>query len=403
MKALIAFALLLAVSHVSAQQRREPTEKNMVLIGAAEKHVEVQPDNIPLAEIRGRRLMSQPRRALKGTDGATTTSRLVVLQKQCPAAATETPFDQILYSGTQETLGDLVVDNGICYTDVGNGNVVTDGAASGATYGGSAQDFGALKPAWETYAWSLFYVGSAPESVTANTGATNLTRIQGINMQILGNVGLSSAAISGSCSLDAIDIGIFDAAQSGNYDVSSSTPVYNAKVLLTGANQTQFTWSTNQSTTLYTDIVDITTRPEGVELVPDKYYWLRVKLFTDYTAAKRCFVFWGMSSTPHAVSTIKSRWQERGGAAGYSTSCSGAGSSPSGLPGTDQTFWNCWNNGVSTALTNPLKRRCQTYRSQVNPALASSDCLGANGARFNDFNYGFVGFQGQTGAAAGGR
>lgn len=44
-------------------------------------------------------------------------------------------------------------------------------------YGGSAQDFGAQKPAWETYAWSLFRPPMPPSDTPLPNGF-NITRIQ---------------------------------------------------------------------------------------------------------------------------------------------------------------------------------------------------------------------------------
>lgn len=62
-----------------------------------------------------------------------------------------------------------------------------------------------------------------------------------------------------------------------------------------------------------------------------------------------------------------------------------------------QTWWNCWNNGLGT-LSGNTGRRCSTYRSTVNPAIPSADCLDAtNRARFNDYNYAFTGHQAQMG------
>lgn len=49
--------------------------------------------------------------------------------------------------------------------------------------------------------------------------------------------------------------------------------------------------------------------------------------------ACRCFAYWGMSSTVHNAAGVKSRWQERGGSAGYSTNCVGAATSPTATPG----------------------------------------------------------------------
>jgi hypothetical protein len=51
---------------------------------------------------------------------------------------------------------------------------------------------------------------------------------------------------------------------------------------------------------------------------------------------------------------------------------------------------------MSTAAGN-TGRRCSTYRATVNPAIPSADCLSAERARFNDYNYAFSGFQGQPG------
>lgn len=46
----------------------------------------------------------------------------------------------------------------------------------------------------------------------------------------------------------------------------------------------------------------------------------------------RCFVFWGLSSRVHNAAGVKGRWQERGGSSGYSTSCTGAATSPTAVP-----------------------------------------------------------------------
>ena len=59
-------------------------------------------------------------------------------------------------------------------------------------------------------------------------------------------------------------------------------------------------------------------------------------------ATRRCFAFWGVSSSLHSLNGAgaKSRWQERvGGSSGYSTTCVGASTSgsPSGaIPGAFQ-------------------------------------------------------------------
>jgi hypothetical protein len=58
-----------------------------------------------------------------------------------------------------------------------------------------------------------------------------------------------------------------------------------------------------------------------------------------------------------------------------------------------QTFWNCWNNGIGNQL-GTAKRRCSTYRNSFVPAILQADCLHSEGARFNDFNYAFSGFNG---------
>jgi hypothetical protein len=65
-----------------------------------------------------------------------------------------------------------------------------------------------------------------------------------------------------------------------------------------------------------------------------------------------------------------------------------------------QTWWNCWNNCLHADVGN-TGRRCSTYRSTVNPAIPSNDCLDVTKrAQFHDYNYAFTGIQGQSGTQA---
>jgi hypothetical protein len=101
--------------------------------------------------------------------------------------------------------------------------------------------------------------------------------MQGLNLHILGSVGLGS---SGSCSVQAVDIAIFSDASG-----APSTDLYNAKLLLPGNNtgSETFGWSSNTSAALSFDIldrhgVDGTADPPAVLLDFSAKYWLRVKM-----------------------------------------------------------------------------------------------------------------------------
>jgi len=52
-------------------------------------------------------------------------SRLVILQRQCPAS--NTSYASIVHN-SYGYLADLVVDNGVCFTRAGKGNVETSGS-----------------------------------------------------------------------------------------------------------------------------------------------------------------------------------------------------------------------------------------------------------------------------------
>lgn len=336
---------------------------------------------------------------LGASDGTAVTSQNQYLSKVCPASG-NTVYDDVVDSDGVP-FGQLIVDNGICVTSTGRGNVVTASNAGGAVYGGAAQDFGTYKTAWETYGWSLFKMPAPPTDQDVNWAW-----IQGINLHLIGAVG--SGHDGSECSVTGISFSIFPADPTSK-EVSSATPVYSTNIDVTaGANHNAFTWGTapgNVTTIFYTDIYDSAddaVDARGFNLTAGTYYWLRVKVFSELTAAKRCFVFWGLSSNVGNDAGMKAKWQERvGGASGYSTNCLGAETSPTAFPGQYQSFWNCWNNGVGnsayTLSTAPL-RRCSTFRQSTNPPLVATDCtktpIGKGGAQFNDFNYAFTGMQG---------
>lgn len=108
---------------------------------------------------------------------------------------------------------------------------------------------------------------------------------QGINLHVIGNIGLGSA-VGTNCSLEFLSFGIYNAGPANAYDVGSL--IYQAKInLRQAATSPTWSWSSNQTAYIYTDIVDITTTPQGIELIPERNYWIRVKLFSEYTTTKR--------------------------------------------------------------------------------------------------------------------
>lgn len=108
---------------------------------------------------------------------------------------------------------------------------------------------------------------------------------QGINLHVIGNVGTGSVA-GANCSLDYLSFGIYNAGAPNASGVGSL--IYQARIdLRRAATSPTFTWITNVTAYIYTDIVDITTTPQGIELIPNRDYWIRVKLFSDYTTTNR--------------------------------------------------------------------------------------------------------------------
>jgi len=119
--------------------------------------------------------------------------------------------------------------------------------------------------------------------------------LQGINLHLIGAVG--SGHDGSECSVTGISFSIFPADPTSK-EVSSATPVYSTNIDVTaGANHNAFTWGTapgNVTTIFYTDIYDSAddaVDARGFNLTAGTYYWLRVKVFSELTAAKRCFVF----------------------------------------------------------------------------------------------------------------
>lgn len=316
--------------------------------------------------------------------------------KHCPT--TDLPWaDQSAYSDAANytMYGDLVHDAGICLVSGnGVGKVNTTTNSTGVVYGGAVQDFGPTRPLWESYGWSLFKLQDPP----ANTSKADVN-IQGLSLHLIGNVG-KTVATPTNCSVKAVSVAIYNADQATGMP---TTVNYTKIVNFTSATST-FKWDSNSSGVLYMDIAP--SPNQFIILKNSTYYWLRVKVFADYGGASgngQCFVFWGLQTAIQNDKGLKSRWQEyQGGASGYSTTCTGAQTSGAApgvagtIPGASQTWWNCWNNGMSTAAGN-TGRRCSTYRATVNPAIPSADCLSAERARFNDYNYAFSGFQGQPG------
>lgn len=319
-----------------------------------------------------------------------------------PWSQTMTNYNETLYTD----FGDFVHDSNLCDTQGnGQGKVAVTGDAAGVVYGGAAQDFGAGRANWETYGWSLFRLAAPPTSTGTNNGETPITtdvKIQGVSLHVIGNVGRGH--VSGkSCKVKAVGVAIFNANQVTG---EPTTKAYLKYVDLSGANAETFTWNSNSSALLYTDI--ITDPANNFTLAGDNYYWLRIKFYADYLGTDgsggQCFVFWGLSSdvknTLGGADGMKARWQEaKGGALGYSTTCLGAANAEVALPGPFQTFWNCWNNGVGSFL-GTTKRRCSTYRNSFIPAIPTTDCL-TTGAQFNDFNYAFSGFNAYVSGAGG--
>jgi len=88
----------------------------------------------------------------------------------------------------------------------------------------------------------------------------------------------------GTCSLDAVDIAIY----SDSSGAPSGAEKYSAKLLLPGdaPGSNTFTWSSNTSTVISLDIVDLhpdnVVNPSKVELDFNAKYWLRVKLLVPY-------------------------------------------------------------------------------------------------------------------------
>lgn len=119
---------------------------------------------------------------------------------------------------------------------------------------------------------------------------------QGVNLHLIGAVG--SGHDGSACSVSGISFGIFPADPSTK-EVASATPLYSTNIDVTAGdfNHEAFTWdgtSGNVTGIFYTDIYNIydnAVNSLGFNLTADTYYWLRVKVFSELTATKRCFVF----------------------------------------------------------------------------------------------------------------
>lgn len=99
-----------------------------------------------------------------------------------------------------------------------------------------------------------------------------------MNLHVIGNVLNGSV---GTCKVDAVDIALYTDASG-----APGSLVYDAKLLLPGdgAGAKTFTWSSNQSTVLSFDIVDLHPGGSPSEVLLDfsTRYWLRVKLLVDF-------------------------------------------------------------------------------------------------------------------------
>lgn len=101
-----------------------------------------------------------------------------------------------------------------------------------------------------------------------------------MTLQVVGNLGTGT---TGTCTLEALSVAIFEAGADPTY--TPGTMKYQRKILMTGAGVRSggtFSWTSNSTAYVYTDIVDIDTPDDAIELVPGAYYWLRVKMFVPY-------------------------------------------------------------------------------------------------------------------------
>jgi len=156
---------------------------------------------------------------------------------------------------------------------------------------------------------------------------------------IVGNVGVDQPCEPlPVCSVTAIDFAIFT-------DANRAPDTVVAKRYIKLQQDKTFSWKTNETAVLNFD-VEANSAP--LALLNGTAYWVRLKLVvpfngTDGSGNARCYAYIALKDEPKYNNTPP-LWQEAGG---YSTSCTGVGSS---IPVVDQVRNNLLNSHLWQAL-----------------------------------------------------